>query len=160
MALTYALINATDKLKINGTDYLVWSGTSTVGTSYGPIHAIYEPSTHVVQEGRMSARVTTAYLSVDEDPGIAYTLKDRDGTVVDFSAATFSMVIDPVGSGSATTKTTNITGSASAPNVIVTWATGELATLGAGEYSYTITGIVSGRSRTIGAGAPHRLIVV
>ena len=126
---------------------------------YGPIHAYREPSTHTYREGRMSAQVTTTYRTVDEDPGIAYSWLDRDGSVIDLSGATFSLVVTNLQGTTELTKTSGITGSATSPNVVISWDAGELATLGVGTYLYKLTATTSSRQRTLGAGTPHRLIV-
>ena len=107
----------------------------------------------------MSAQVTTTYRTVDEDPGIAYSWLDRDGSVIDLSGATFSLVVTNLQGTTELTKTSGITGSATSPNVVISWDAGELATLGVGTYLYKLTATTSSRQRTLGAGTPHRLIV-
>lgn len=106
----------------------------------------------------MSAVIHRTYRTVDEDPAIAVEWLDRDGSVIDTTSATWTMTITP-STGSATTKTSGITGAATSPNVLIGWATGELATLGVGEYRFKLTATIGGRERTVGPGALHRLTI-
>lgn len=77
------------------------------------------------------------YYSGAELPDLHLTWEDEAGDVIDFAAGwTFTVKVAREGSTTAQfTKTTGITGAASAPNVVVAWATsGELSALAAGRY--------------------------
>lgn len=78
------------------------------------------------------------------------TWNASDGTVIDFSSGwTFQVKVGQVGSAASFTKTTGITGAATAPNLTVAWATsGELNSLTAGGYDLQITATRSSDSKT------------
>lgn len=59
---------------------------------------------------------------------LAITWYDTDGTLIDFSSGwTFQVKVGVTGQAALVTKTTGITGAATAPNVTVAWAaTGDL----------------------------------
>lgn len=65
---------------------------------------------------------------------------DGNGDLIDFSTGyTFQAKIGNPGSAALITKTTSITGAATAPNITVAWATtGELNTLDPGTYTLQI----------------------
>lgn len=100
-----------------------------------------------------------SYLKNAERPAARLWLFDDDGTLIDFSGAyTFSFKIGVVGSAALLTKTTNIAGAVGAgiepsgtPNVVVTWAAGEL-NLTPGAYQWQLTCTVTSLDRTF-AGA-------
>jgi cytochrome bd-type quinol oxidase subunit 2 len=73
--------------------------------------------------------MTWTYRSDAETPSYAVHWKDRDGNTIDFSSGyTFTVQLVNVSTGTtALTKTTNITGASTSPNVTVAWAVGELA---------------------------------
>lgn len=88
------------------------------------------------------------YRATDEDPSIALAWLDRDGNLIDLSTATFSVeLVDRSTGTAALTKTTNVTGAATSPNVTIAWATGELAAL-SGTYALRVMATISGRQRT------------
>ena len=76
------------------------------------------------------------YYKGAELPDLHLTWDDTDGEVINFAAGwTFTVKVAREGSTTAAfTKTTGITGAASAPNVVIAWDTGELSTLAAGRY--------------------------
>ena len=81
--------------------------------------------------------VPAVYYKGAELPDLHVTWEDEDGEVIDFAAGwTFVVKVAREGSTAASfTKSSGITGAASAPNVVVAWATsGELSTLAAGRY--------------------------
>jgi hypothetical protein len=118
-----------------------------------------EPGVTIAQEGRTVASVHVVYRSIDEDPGIAYEWRDRDGSLLDLSTATFSMAISPLEGGTVTDKTSGIVGAATSPNLVITWAEGELATLGVGTYTFLVTATVATRERTLNPGRAGRITV-
>lgn len=74
----------------------------------------------------------TATISTDSDielPSVAFNWYDGDEALIDFSAGwtfTFTVYRD---TSVVLTKTSGITGAATAPNVVVDWSVGELANL-------------------------------
>ncbi len=81
-------------------------------------------------------------------PDLAITWKDRDGTVINFATGwTFTVKVGPEGGAASITKTTNITGASTAPNVTIAWATTEVGTLAAGRYVIEVTALQSADSR-------------
>lgn len=74
-------------------------------------------------------------------PDLPITWQDSAGAVIDFSTGyTFEVRVGSRGSAAAFSKTTGITGAATAPNLTIQWATsGELNTLAAGRYSVQVT---------------------
>jgi hypothetical protein len=62
--------------------------------------------------------------------------RDSLGALIDFSVAhTYELKVGYPGSAALFTKTTGITGSATSPNITISWATtGELNTLAPGQY--------------------------
>jgi hypothetical protein len=100
------------------------------------------------------ARVT--YVKTSERPALELWWFDDDGTLVDFSSGyTFSLKVGTRGTTALLTKTTNIAGAAGAgveptgtPNVVVTWAAGELA-IAAGTYLAQLTATTGGLDRVI-----------
>lgn len=96
---------------------------------------------------------TVTYVAGADLPDLALTLRDSTDAVIDFSSGwTFTLKVAPSGSTSATlTKTTGITGAASAPNVTIAWSTsGELNSLTPGRYRAQLTA-------TRGDDSKHRL---
>ena len=92
---------------------------------------------------------TFNYYQHAEDPAYVVTWLDSDGTVIDFSSGyTFELKLVSVSAGTvALTKTTGITGAATAPNVIVQWSSGEL-NIAAGDYQAVLTPTTSSRQRS------------
>lgn len=81
--------------------------------------------------------VPAVYYKGAELPDLHLTWEDENGDVINFAAGwTFVVKVAREGSTTASfTKSTGVTGAASAPNVIVEWATSaELSTLAAGRY--------------------------
>ena len=90
--------------------------------------------------------VPAVYYSGAELPDLHLTWEDEDGEVINFAAGwTFTVKVAREGSTTAAfSKTTGVTGAASAPNVVIAWDTsGELSTLAAGRY---IVQVVARRS--------------
>lgn len=81
-------------------------------------------------------------------PDLALTWKDRSGNLIDFSSGwTFSVKVGVVAGTALITKTTNITGAATAPNLTISWATSEVGTLAAGSYVVEIIATETSDSR-------------
>lgn len=83
----------------------------------------------------------TSYVVGSDLPDLAITWYDSSGNLVDFSSGwTFTAKVAPVNSTVASfTKTTSITGAATAPNLTISWATtGELNSLTAGSYTVQV----------------------
>lgn len=95
----------------------------------------------------------------DEDPSIALTWKDRDGAVIDLSAATFSVKLVDTRSVAIVTKTTGITGAATAPNIVISWAAGELNITPA-TYKLWVQATVSSRQRTFRRANPPTVLIL
>jgi hypothetical protein len=90
--------------------------------------------------------LAAVYYKGAELPDLHLTWEDEDGGVINFAAGwTFSVKVAREGSTTAAfSKSSGITGSASAPNVVIAWATsGELSTLAPGRY---IVQVVATRS--------------
>ncbi len=67
-----------------------------------------------------------------EAPSFAVAWKDRDGNLIDFSSG-YTFEIEFVRNDEVVwSKTTGITGAATSPNVVVAWASGDLANLTSG----------------------------
>jgi hypothetical protein len=88
------------------------------------------------------------YRQDQELPSFAVTWKDNGGAIINFSAGyTFQVLLVNAGTGAiALTKTTNITGAATAPNVTVAWPTGEL-NIAAGSYYVHLRATTGGNDR-------------
>jgi len=79
------------------------------------------------------------YIKGAEYPNVEITWLDSAGNVINFSAGwTFTVKIGQAGGAATVTKTTGITGAATAPNVIISWAAGELDTLSATTYAMDV----------------------
>lgn len=80
------------------------------------------------------------YVVGSELGDLAITWDDSDGDLIDFSSGyTFQVKVGEVGSAATFTKTTGCTGAATAPNLVVAWATsGELNDLTAGNYTVQV----------------------
>ena len=100
------------------------------------------------------ARVT--YVKTADRPALQIWWFDDDGALIDFSSGyTFSLKVGSRGMAASLVKTSNIVGAAGAgveptgtPNVVVTWAAGELA-LAAGGYLAQLTATTSSLDRVI-----------
>ena len=99
------------------------------------------------------------YDAGDEDPDVALTWKDRDGAVINLSAATFSVKLVNSAGTTVVTKTTGITGASTAPNVVIAWAAGEL-NIAAGDYRLIVTATVSSRQRTFRRNNPPTVQII
>lgn len=88
------------------------------------------------------------YRQDQEVPSFAVTWKDRDGTIINFATGyTFQVLLVNALTGTiALTKTTNITGAATSPNVTVAWPTGEL-NIAAGYYYLHLRATTGGADR-------------
>lgn len=87
------------------------------------------------------------YFKGSELPNIELTWNDSDGALRDFSTGwTFVARVGTSGAAALVQKTTGITGGNTAPNVVISWDTSELASLTPGEYvvdviaTFTATG--------------------
>lgn len=95
--------------------------------------------------------MTASYITGAELADLAVTWQDASGTVVDFSSGwTFQVKVGAnLGTAAEFTKTTGITGAATAPNVTIAWATsGELNDLDAGTYVVQIAATRTSDSKT------------
>lgn len=98
--------------------------------------------------------MTIRYHTTAERPALELWILDDDGTLIDFSTGyTFELKIGAVGSAALLTKTGSIAGAAGAgteptgtPNVVVTWAAGELD-IAPGDYTLQLTATTSGLDR-------------
>lgn len=74
-------------------------------------------------------------------PDLSITWIDSRGQIIDFTGHTFEFKIAPYNTiATSFTKVSGIAGAATAPNIVVSWATvGELNTLAAGDYTIEIT---------------------
>jgi len=95
-----------------------------------------------------------------ERPALEITWYDDDGNLIDLSDATFAFKIGQRGSTATATvtKTTNIVGAATAPNVTVTWTAGELD-INHGVYTWQLTA-TSGNLDRMCEGTFHVLDVI
>lgn len=93
--------------------------------------------------------MNTYYLG-SEDPTYPITWSNSAGNVIDFSdlSWTYELRLGFPVRGAVLTKTTGITGAATAPNITVTWAPGELDELDPGTYVLQLTPTLAGRSRS------------
>ena len=91
------------------------------------------------------------YRTDQEDPAYVVTWLDRNGDPIDFSSGyTFSLKLVSATAGTtALTKTTGITGAATAPNVSVVWSAAELAAVAVGDYIPHLTATTGGRDRVM-----------
>lgn len=93
---------------------------------------------------------TVEYVKGSELPDLAVTWTDTNGDVINFASGwTFTVRIGVEGQEAEITKTSGITGSATAPNVTVAWTAGELDDLAVRVWSCQITAHneVSGKDR-------------
>lgn len=93
-----------------------------------------------------------------ERPALEITWQDDDGNLIDLSDATFTFKIGTRGSTAIVTKTSNIEGAATAPNVTITWTSGELD-IDPGVYTWQLIATSSGLDR-ICEGTFHVLNVI
>lgn len=96
-----------------------------------------------------------------EDPAYVVTWLDRDGNLINFASGyTFQVKLVNVVTGTtAVTKTTNITGAATAPNVSVAWAAGELA-ITPGVYALHLKATTGARDRIFRRGDPESIRIL
>lgn len=75
--------------------------------------------------------LTAGYTQGAELPDLAFEWEDRNGDLHDFSSGwTFQLKVGTPGEAAVLTKSTGITGAATAPNVLIGWPTsGELNSL-------------------------------
>jgi hypothetical protein len=77
----------------------------------------------------------TDYIEGADLPDLAFSWRDRNGALIDFSSYSFELKIGFPGETALVTKTTGIAGFATDPNVIIAFlTTGELNALQAGNY--------------------------
>lgn len=80
------------------------------------------------------------YYKGAELPTVEVTWLDSNGAVINFSTGyTFTVKIGNPGQSALLTKTNGITGSATSPNIVIDWATGDLAGLAPDTYDMDIT---------------------
>ena len=99
---------------------------------------------------------TYVYYRDQEDPAYVVEWADRNGDLIDFSTGyTFQLKLVNVASGTVgLTKTTNITGAATAPNISVAWAVGDLTvTTADGPHRVELRATASSRDRDFKPGA-------
>jgi len=85
-------------------------------------------------------------------PDILFTWEDADGNPVDFSSGwTFTMTIGRPPNSAVMTKTTGFIGFSVAPNLRVSWTSGELSRLTPGVWYFQITAtyLLSGQARIL-----------
>jgi hypothetical protein len=101
------------------------------------------------------------YDQAAEDPAYVVTWLDGDGAIINFSAGyTFQVkLVNVVTGATVLTKTTNITGAATAPNVTVAWATSEL-NIAAGTYELHLQATTGGRQRVFRRGNPEHVTIL
>lgn len=66
------------------------------------------------------------YLANQESPGVQLVWQDGTGAIIDFSTSTMTVRLVNSAGTVTLTKTTGVVGTATSPNVTVTWAPGEL----------------------------------
>jgi hypothetical protein len=89
------------------------------------------------------------YFANAERPTLRLTWYDDDDNLIDFSSGyTWSLKVGNPGSAALLTKTSGITGAATAPNVTIAWTAGEL-NLTPGTYTYQLTATTSALDRTM-----------
>ena len=101
------------------------------------------------------------YRTTQEDPAYVVTWLDSAGAIRNFSAGyTFTVTLTNRATGTtAVTKTANITGAATAPNVTVAWAVGEL-NIAAGTYDLILVATTGGRDSVFRPGDPEAVEIV
>lgn len=105
---------------------------------------------------------TYTYMADSEAPSVPLEWKDYAGNLIDFSSGyTFTVQLVDTDGVKRLTKTSGIVGSATSPNVVITWANGELAALAAGAYRmlvYARDG--SGADRVFAPSTPPKVVIV
>lgn len=94
--------------------------------------------------------MTVEYTIGAELPDVAITWTDDNSAVIDFSTGwTFTVKVGLPDQAAALTKTTGITGAATAPNLTIAWAAGELDAVGSGAWLGQVTArnTASGKDR-------------
>lgn len=94
---------------------------------------------------------TVEYVKGSELPDLAITWTDTNGDVINFATGwTFTVRIGVEGQEAEHTKTSGISGAATAPNVTVAWSAGELDDLAARVWSCQVTARneATGKDRT------------
>lgn len=100
------------------------------------------------------------YLSSSEYPSVQLTWKDSTGAVIDFSSGYTFTVILSIDGAAALTKTSGISGSATAPNITINWSAGEL-NLTAGLYQlFVIARDGASKDRVFNPGRPPQVRIV
>lgn len=91
-----------------------------------------------------------AYTLGSDDPDYPTTWVDGNGNVIDFSAGdwTYEVRLGFPGREAEFSKTTGITGAATAPNITITWAPGDLDDLTPGTRLLQIFPTRAGRTRS------------
>ena len=101
------------------------------------------------------------YRADQEVPSFAVDWYDRDGNLINFATGyTFEVKLINQSTGTvALTKTTGVTGAATSPNVVVAWATGQLAITPA-VYRLHLTATTGGADRMFRPGDEPRVTIV
>lgn len=82
---------------------------------------------------------TIVYTAGADLPDLVLTWRDSSDALIDFATGhTFTVKVGRPGSTALVTKTTGITGAATAPNVTIAWSTTDLASLTAGIYTVQV----------------------
>lgn len=80
------------------------------------------------------------YTSGDELEPIAIIWYEPDGTLYDFTSGwTFTARVGNPGTAALLQKTTGFVGASTAPNLVLSWAAGDLAAIPSGSYHLDIT---------------------
>lgn len=94
------------------------------------------------------------YAKTAERPNLEGWIRDRTGTLIDFTGYTFSFKLGHFGAAAVFTKTSSITGAAGSgtsptgtPNITIAFTAGELAAVTAGNYKWQLTATSGGLDR-------------
>lgn len=125
------------------------SGTVTGLAAFpdpNPVHLTFagEHSSLAFDSGtRGGPPMSAEYFQGSDLPDLKITWPDDTGAPINFSTGwTFTVKVGPRGGAALLTKTTGITGSATAPNLTVSWSTvGELNTLAPGVHTIQVTAL-------------------
>lgn len=90
--------------------------------------------------------MSVTYHRTAERPALEVTWLDDNGQVIDLTAAALTVKVGATGRAALLTKTLGVDGAATAPNVVITWAAGELD-LPVGVHRMQITATESGLDR-------------
>lgn len=100
------------------------------------------------------------YLTTSEYPSVQLTWNDSNGNLINFASGYTFTVILSKNSTAVLTKTSGIVGAATAPNITINWAVGELD-IAAGNYSmYVIARDGASKDRVFNAASPPQIRIV